>query len=68
MIRLRKIISLQLLHSYELKIISETFKLFCKKYLTIFLEKNDALKEQGNGKPNTVNGKIQKFFIVINFL
>ena len=59
MIRLRKIISLQLLHSYELKIISETFKLFCKKYLTIFLEKNDALKEQGNGKPNTVKNSLQ---------
>lgn len=58
MIRLRKIISLQLLHSYELKIISETFKLFCKKYLTIFLEKNDALKEQGNGKPNTVKNSL----------
>ena len=58
MIRLRKIISLQLLHSYELKIISETFKLFCKKYLTIFLEKNDALKEQGNGRPNTVKNSL----------
>lgn len=58
MIRLRKIISLQLLHSYELKIISETFKLFCKKYLTIFLEKNDALKEQENGKPNTVKNSL----------
>ena len=58
MIKLRKIISLQLLNSYELKIISETFKLFCKKYLTIFLEKNDALKEQGNGKPNTVKNSL----------